>query len=375
MNCKECGAKIPKGSMYCKKCGKDIQLVPDYNYLEEDVLSNIIQEGVKENLPDEEVFSSASANHHSKKKKRIWMIICSVCIVCVIIAAVVYFVKKDIAYKQANSYDYQFEKGQEYLLQQDYTAALVYFENALNLRPKDMEARNQIIHIYLETGEDTAAVSLLESMIGEDERNAEAWKNLIDIHASNEDYEELQNLARQVKDPDILELFADYLVAEPIFRPFAGTYNRPLDIEITCAENCTIYFSLDGSNPTENGSPYEESIQLKEGEIQILAAAKNAKGIWSEISKADYTVRYEVPEMPVVIPSGGNYTEGQLITIDVPIDCVAYFTWDGSEPTENSAKYTGPMEMPQGNQVLSVVLINSYGMKSRINRINYIYMP
>ena len=79
--------------------------------------------------------------------------------------------------------------------------------------------------------------------------------------------------------------------------------------------------------------------------------------------------------MPNVMPSGGTYTEPQMITIQMPFDCTAYYTWDGSDPTEASMKYTGPLEMPQGNQVLSVILVNSVGLKSSVYRVNYVYMP
>ena len=64
-----------------------------------------------------------------------------------------------------------------------------------------------------------------------------------------------------------------------------------------------------------------------------------------------------------------------LITIQVPMDCAAYYTWDGSDPTEASLKYKEPLEMPQGNQVLSVILVNSVGLKSCVYRVNYVYMP
>ena len=107
----------------------------------------------------------------------------------------------------------------------------------------------------------------------------------------------------------------------------------------------------------------------------ITAVARNEKGIYSEPVTAEYTIRYEPPDMPSVIPAGGTYSEPQTITIQVPSDCTAYYTWDGSDPSKESFRYTGPIEMPMGNQVLSVILINSVGLESRIYRVNYVYMP
>lgn len=31
MKCQKCGTDIPEGKIYCEKCGSAIQMVPDYN--------------------------------------------------------------------------------------------------------------------------------------------------------------------------------------------------------------------------------------------------------------------------------------------------------------------------------------------------------
>ena len=31
MKCQKCGAEIPDNKIYCEKCGSPIQMVPDYN--------------------------------------------------------------------------------------------------------------------------------------------------------------------------------------------------------------------------------------------------------------------------------------------------------------------------------------------------------
>ena len=44
MKCKKCGAEIENGLMYCPECGESIQLVPDYNVLEEELLSKVVED-------------------------------------------------------------------------------------------------------------------------------------------------------------------------------------------------------------------------------------------------------------------------------------------------------------------------------------------
>lgn len=47
MKCKNCGAEIPKGFVYCEKCGAEVQIVPDYNPLD-DVLTAQVRGALRE---------------------------------------------------------------------------------------------------------------------------------------------------------------------------------------------------------------------------------------------------------------------------------------------------------------------------------------
>ena len=44
MKCKNCGAQIKEGKMFCSVCGNEIRIVPDYNDLEEEMLNEILEE-------------------------------------------------------------------------------------------------------------------------------------------------------------------------------------------------------------------------------------------------------------------------------------------------------------------------------------------
>ena len=46
MRCRYCGAEIPDGILYCEECGKEVQIVPDYNPLE-DMLAAHVKEALK----------------------------------------------------------------------------------------------------------------------------------------------------------------------------------------------------------------------------------------------------------------------------------------------------------------------------------------
>ena len=44
MICKKCGAEIESGLVYCPSCGESIQLVPNYDVVEEELLSRVVED-------------------------------------------------------------------------------------------------------------------------------------------------------------------------------------------------------------------------------------------------------------------------------------------------------------------------------------------
>ncbi len=381
MKCKKCGAEIQKDKVYCSICGTEVQLVPDYNFLEDDMLSDIIQNGTKGTTTSSQYDKTdASDTAYPKKKKPgrkrsvcIWGTIC-----IVILAAVLtlFFLYQDIQKKHRNSYAYQFAQGMEYQDAGDYENAVLSFKNALNLHPEDKDAEKQLLEIYMETNEEEAAVSILESWIAKDKTDRESCEKLIAIYDKNKEYNKILALCEEVKSSSMLDLFSDYLVEQPRFSNISGTYKKPLTVSISSEKGYDIFYTENGNDPVSDGNPYYAPVSLnEEGTTVLKAVTRNEKGIYSEVVTATYTISYESPDMPKVTPNGGTYAEPQMITVKVLSDCTAYYTWDGTDPTENSSVYTGPLEMPQGNHVLSVIVVNSLGLKSDIYRVNYIYMP
>ena len=69
MKCANCGAEIKLGCVYCSVCGKEAQIVPDYN-VEEDILKELLEE---DDMPNKNASSNGkkkkSLKNSQKKKK------------------------------------------------------------------------------------------------------------------------------------------------------------------------------------------------------------------------------------------------------------------------------------------------------------------
>ena len=137
----------------------------------------------------------------------------------------------------------------------------------------------------------------------------------------------------------------------------------------------TIYYTTDGTDPTASSEEYREPILLQnEGEVVIKAIAINDKEIPSIVSSAKYTIEFPIASAPAVNPATGQYTEPTQITITVPDGYTAYYTMDGTTPTSDSERYTGPVDMPENSQIIfnAVLINNNNGKATDVTTRNYI---
>ena len=107
MRCSYCGAELEAGSIYCKECGHELQIVPDYDPLDELVIGQ--EEPSKEARKKEKVNSQppaegAAEKPHSDKsmKKTVSKIVLltGLLVVCFFVFLAGYFsMSKDSSYR------------------------------------------------------------------------------------------------------------------------------------------------------------------------------------------------------------------------------------------------------------------------------------
>jgi len=132
----------------------------------------------------------------------------------------------------------------------------------------------------------------------------------------------------------------------PTFNPDAGAYQETQDITISCAiANASIMYTLDNSEPTEQSPAYTGPVSI---DHSLSLNAKAFKSGWtaSDIKSAFYYIG-DLPA-PTFNPDGGTYQGTQNVAISCTISgATIRYTTDGTDPTESSAAYTGPVAITQ----------------------------
>lgn len=380
MKCARCGAELREGNLYCSVCGREAQIVNGYSVIEEDYLKALLAQEEKEQsfAPPQHRLTEEKRKQAEEEKRTRKKAFWKVCAATVAVAAVVFTAAAlFITYKNHNSYDYQVQMARKQTVDRNYERALSYYKNALALEPNDIAARIEMAEIYMKENEYDAALVSYTEVVMLDKKNKKAYQGLISIYEQRREYQKIKELSEQVQGTELLNLFEVYLAQEPEFLPKEGTYDIETEITLSAQEQCDIFYTIDGTDPKQYGTLYTDAILFDEaGTYTIKAVSCNEKGIYSEVANADYQITATRPSYPKVVPDGGVMEETTFVVIAAQKECDIYYTWDGTNPTTKSARYTTPIQVPEGNHILSILVVNpKTKLSSQIYRTNFIYEP
>ena len=374
MYCIYCGTEIKTDSKYCPTCGKSLQMVPDYSIYDEDDI-NLILESTKDietyNNTSEDIIVSNNKNVKQKQKMNSKSIVTLIVILCVILLGVGLSVKFFVDNKNNNSYEYQMKLGDEALFKEKYEVAEGYYKHALTLSPNDLKARLKLADVYVFLDNQQEAISLLNEVISIDSNeNYDAYKKLFDIYEEEGNIAAILDLRNKVTSDKVLKIFKDYVVDVPVANLQGGTYSEIISLKLVSDNNLQIFYTIDGKDTIEYGTLYQNKIEISDaGMHTVKFVAMNSLGVYSEIVTETYILEYEAPLDPEVTPNGGSFDIPTYVYITVPDGCSAYFTWDRTDPTVNSEKYVSPLLIPEGYNILSVIIIDdATGLSSGIYR-------
>lgn len=399
MRCTHCGAIIPDDQVVCPRCGAEVQIVPDYNPLD-DVLTREVKGSVEgatrqiqtddirryrrddrtKNVNSTRVLSQEEMNRlreqrrrsggrrfsggsrgteeagrqrrdmHTQRQdtaelrrlrqqKRLEAAKRRRRNLLITLFLLIVLIAAGIYLVYQNSYTSMVNKGYRSIQNRDYDAAENYFNRAVTKDKSRPDAYTGWAQIYVDQDDLESAENVFLSAIETQPSNKQLYQAAIDFYMKTEQPEKVSALLEDCDDQNVLNAVADYISAAPVFSPEAGTYSEVQEITISSETGGDIYYTTDGTDPTvETGTKYEQPVLIQtEGEFEIRAIAVNANGIPSTVASADYTVEFPIENAPAVTPSTGQYTEPVQITITVPEGYTAYYTMDGSTPDPKSS--------------------------------------
>lgn len=307
MHCPKCNTQLAPGNVYCPKCGQEVQIVPDYDPLDE-----VLLDGTDNNEKQKNAKELAETSEKKRKKKsfggyllRWWRdpvlrkitLVCFGLLLCAIVALIAYlFVRRQ------NDYTYQLREGMEYYENKQWEDAIISLRRAYELQKDEYRDDERpvlfLARIYKELGELDMATELMERLLdfpmGEKQK-LELYEELFLIMQENGEADRINELIGNCKEELIMKRLQPYRIEQPTVNLSGGVYHYYIYPKLEAAYG-SVYYTLDGSTPTKDSAKYNGRLELMEGENLLTAVAINEKGIVSEPLFVVYKLDFDVPE-------------------------------------------------------------------------------
>lgn len=435
MKCANCGADIPAGMLICPDCGTEVQMVPDYNPLD-DVLTREVKgsvEDVTRPLPNSSGQVQQQRNRSRQQPQNSTRVLSQ--------GELDRIRSNQMRTSQKSNYRGRDTVGEERIRptgrdtraqQTDYrTADERRRQKALRMQQAKKKRRNTMIVVMVilvavgisgillyqnsysgtlnkaekayQSSEYSKAIRYYNLAIAKDNTRATAYVGLSKVYIAQDELDKAENMFlnaidSQPENADLYEALAQFYIktdqADKISGTLDGSSKNVLkemsdyvsDMpefsleegtytevqQVSLSGNGKIYYTTDGNEPTTDSTLYTEPILIEDGTVVIKAICVNKKGIPSLVATKTYQVEIPIEDAPAVTPSTGQYTSATQISITVPEGYTAYYTMDNTTPTTASTQYAGPIDMPEGQTIFSAILVNKNGKTTQVTKRNYV---
>lgn len=435
MKCANCGADIPAGMLICPDCGTEVQMVPDYNPLD-DVLTREVKgsvEDVTRPLPNSSGQVYQQRNRSRQQPQNSTRVLGQ--------GELDRIRSSQMQASQKSNYRGRDTVGEERIRptgrdtrtqQTNYrTPDERRRQKALRMQQAKKKRRNMMIVVVAiliavgvggvllyqnsysgtlnkaekayRSGEYSKAIRYYNLAIAKDNTRATAYVGLSKVYIAQDELDKAENMFlnaidSQPENTDLYEALAQFYIktdqADKISGTLDGSSKSVLkemsdyvsDMpefsleegtytevqQVSLSGNGKIYYTTDGNEPTTDSTLYTEPILIEDGTVVIKAICVNKKGIPSLVATKTYQVEIPIEDAPAVTPSTGQYTSATQISITVPEGYTAYYTMDNTTPTTASTQYTGPIDMPEGQTIFSAILVNKNGKTTQVTKRNYV---
>lgn len=368
MKCPNCGTEVTEGRLYCEQCGEDIHIVPDFEpELEQDMQQTI--HTILENLQEDEPGGRKSGrNKPGTGKKTLRKVLMGAAVVSIVAAG-------GIAWLVYGYYseDYQVGRAVRYTASGKYDKAISCYNRALELDEDNIELLFSLAELQLLKNNKVEYEHLLRRIVKNGDATSEqldrAYGKLIAIYRDRGDYQTINDLLLACDNDALLSAYQNYIARAPEFSINEGYYTSVQPLKLTALGTGKIYYTLDGSDPTEQCSQYTAPIILEDGLYVVKAYFVNDRGVESEVATREYHIENDEIPPPEINIYSGEYHFPMKIQVMGDVEDV-YYTTDGSDPTYSSNVYMEPIPMPLGNSRFKFARIVD-GVTGTIEERNY----
>ena len=241
---------------------------------------------------------------------------------------------------------------------------------------------------HTELGHVSEATAIYESLISDiAPAHPGAYRNLIRLYQQQGYNAEALDLMRigaeNAGDQEFEVMLREYTPTSPTLSEDGGQFTEEFEVTIEIPEGETVYYTTDGTDPSETGMIYVEGteIHVPEGRMTIKAIGFTADGTPSSQVEANYIVIIPTPAAPRANVASGVYNYAPKVSLRPGGDTrkekesivAIYYTLDGRAATTESTLYNDdePIQIPVGDSELRAIAVANNGKVSYEMRVTY----
>ncbi len=351
MKCPKCNREVEKGSLYCPYCLAEIPWVREFNSVE------TLMKKEQQRSPEKRMKRKIYRKWSVAGMKQIFLFVTAAALILGI-----------FCYRQLHTFSALYAYAQRQYGKENYSASKDAVNAALEKKPGNEAANILLSEIMEKEGDLKSAILILRPLVNNETAGVEVYKALIRMLIEDGQSQEANTLLKGCSQK-IKRACGEYISGLPEASLASGLYTATQTLELT-ADDGQIYYTLDGTVPTEQSQKYTGPIALKAGTTELKAICINEYGVASEVLSEKYVINLNTPNAPEVSPKSGDYGKKTKIKVKVPEGCTAYYAFD-SEPDTHSTVYERPISMPEGYHIFNVILVTDGGKVSKITSKEY----